>query len=77
MSDQRHAISGRMVGRSGVVTFCHCGLAFFVAYDGAETTESRTAAREAADERWSQHWKEVRPDQWRIAHPSGPEEARP
>jgi hypothetical protein len=75
MSDQRHAIAGRMVGRSGVVTFCYCGLAFFIAYDGEETFESRTAAREGADERWSQHWKQVRPEQWLIAHPeSGPKE---
>lgn len=69
MSEQRHALVGRMVGRSGVVTFCHCGLAFFAAYDGAETSESRTAAREAADQRWDDHWKQARPDQWHLVHP--------
>lgn len=71
MSDQRHTLVGRMVGRSGVVAFCHCGLAFFVAYDGAETSESRTAAREGADERWDQHWKQADPDRYRIVHPDG------
>lgn len=71
MSQQRHAIAGRLSGASGIVTFCLCGLGFFALYgtDGVETTESRHTARERADERWARHWKEVRPDQWRTAHP--------
>jgi len=71
MSDQRHAIAGRISGASGMVTFCLCGLGFFAPYgpNGLETTESRHAALEVADQRWSQHWKQARPDQYRIAHP--------
>jgi hypothetical protein len=75
MSDQRHAIAGRMSGTSGIATFCTCGLAFFELYgtDGVETPESRRDARELADDRWEQHWKQARPDQWRIAHPANPD----
>ena len=71
MSDPRHAIAGRMVGRSGIVTFCHCGLGFFALYgtDGVETNESRRAARETADQRWDEHWKQAQPDQYQLVHP--------
>jgi hypothetical protein len=77
VTTQRHVIAGRLSGTSGIATFCTCGLAFFALYDpdGKETSKSRAAARDVADQRWEQHWKQVRPDQWRIAHP-GPEEVQ-
>jgi hypothetical protein len=55
----RHFIAGRIEGASGIVTFCTCGLGFFAIYGGEVTEESREAAREAADDIWSQHQEVV------------------
>lgn len=51
----RHLIAGRMSGASGIATFCMCGLVFFAPYGGVETNESRMAASNVADARWSRH----------------------
>lgn len=51
-----HTIAGRMSGLTGIVTFCECGLAFFAGYEGAEeTTATRRAAMDQADEKWQAH----------------------
>ena len=61
MTEPRHAIAGRLGGASGTVTFCLCGLGFFAIYPAGKVTRAvRLATQEAADQRWDEHWKQVR-----------------
>ncbi len=70
MTEPRHAIAGRLGGASGTVTFCLCGLGFFAIYPAGKVTRAvRLATQEAADQRWDEHWKQVRPARSRLVHP--------
>jgi hypothetical protein len=61
----QHYIVGHMLGATGGVTFCNCGHAFFVAYEGlVETEETRQAALEAGSERCVQHCTTEQAKEW-------------
>ncbi len=77
MTEPRHAIAGRLGGASGTVTFCLCGLGFFAIYPAGKVTRAvRLATQEAADQRWDEHWKQVRPARSRLVHPDPVEVVR-
>lgn len=66
----KHAITGRMAGDTGTVTFCECGHAFFARYEGGkDNMVTRATAQADAERKWEAHAEQADGERMRVYKP--------